>query len=108
MWNNRLSLQVSTGDCHLSCNNYSPINIKTIRKLLTSHSFSDKEWTADTIRKFVRQNTDVYMGLAGCLREFDELARRFTLEFDTKNAPQLILEETKQVAANYAGKKVRH
>lgn len=67
----------------------------------------DSEWTADTIRKFVRQNSELYLGLAGCVREFDELARRFTLEFNTKDAPKVILEETKKVAGDFAGKKVK-
>lgn len=47
----------------------------------------------------MRQNSDLYIGLAGCFREFDELARRFALEFDTKDAAKEILEETKKVAA---------
>lgn len=54
----------------------------------------------------MRQNSELYIGLAGCVREFDELARRFALEFNTKDAPKVILEETKKVAANFAGKKV--
>uniref|UniRef100_A0A336M7D9 CSON012906 protein n=1 Tax=Culicoides sonorensis TaxID=179676 RepID=A0A336M7D9_CULSO len=67
--------------------------------------FTDTEFTADSIRKFVRQNSDIYIGLAGCVREFDELARRFALEFDTKDAPKTILEETKKLADDYRGKK---
>lgn len=55
----------------------------------------------------MRQNSELYLGLAGCVREFDELARRFTLEFNTKDAPKVILEETKKVASDFAGKKVK-
>ncbi|XP_063700797.1 protein windbeutel [Culicoides brevitarsis] len=67
--------------------------------------FSDAEWTADTIRKFVRQNSNLYIGLAGCVREFDDLARRFAVEFDSESARQSILEESKQLATTFEGKK---
>lgn len=67
--------------------------------------FLDTEWTADSIRKFVRQNSRLYIGLAGCVREFDELARRFAVEFDTPSASATILEETKKVAVTFEGKK---
>ncbi|KAL1140809.1 hypothetical protein AAG570_000737 [Ranatra chinensis] len=37
----------------------------------------DKEFTADNLKRFVRSKSGVYIGLPGCLEEFDKLAGRF-------------------------------
>lgn len=35
------------------------------------------EFTLDNLRSFVRDNTDIYIGLPGCLEKFDKLASEF-------------------------------
>lgn len=41
-------------------------------------SFDDsKEFTSDELRRFIRENTGVYLSLPGCLKEFDKLAIEF-------------------------------
>jgi len=39
--------------------------------------FTDEEFTSDSYRRFVRQNTDLYLGLAGCIQALDEMAANF-------------------------------
>ncbi|XP_018321670.1 endoplasmic reticulum resident protein 29-like [Agrilus planipennis] len=37
----------------------------------------NKEWSLSKLRNFVRVNTDIYVGLPGCLEKFDKLANKF-------------------------------
>lgn len=38
-----------------------------------------KEWVIDDFRHFLRDNTDIYIGLPGCLQSFDKLAKTFVV-----------------------------
>lgn len=38
---------------------------------------SDAEFTADNLRNLIRDNTDIYIGLPGCLEQYDKLAMKF-------------------------------
>lgn len=35
------------------------------------------EFTQDNLRNFIRDNTDIYIGLPGCLEEYDKIAIKF-------------------------------
>ncbi|XP_055690654.1 protein windbeutel [Lutzomyia longipalpis] len=72
-----------------------------------------KEWidypadlpvTKDNIKTFVRENTNLYIGLTGCLQEFDELAARFmeALAKDEKEA-QEVLKEAQEEEKKFNG-----
>lgn len=38
----------------------------------------DRDWSLDTLRNFLRDNTNIFIGLPGCLEEFDKLAASFS------------------------------
>jgi len=38
----------------------------------------EKDFTTDALKKFVRENSNIYIGLLGCLEEFDKLASQFS------------------------------
>lgn len=56
-------------------------------------------WTETDIKKFIRDHTNIYLGLPGCLETFDKLAMKFTSSSDK----EAILEETEQEAAKLKG-----
>uniref|UniRef100_A0A1L8DUC0 Putative erp29 n=1 Tax=Nyssomyia neivai TaxID=330878 RepID=A0A1L8DUC0_9DIPT len=65
---------------------------------------ADQPITADSLKTFVRDNTNLYIGLTGCLQEFDELAVRFmqALKKGEKEA-QEILKETQVEEKKFNG-----
>lgn len=44
--------------------------------------FTDTEFTVSSLRNFVRDNADMYIGLPGCIEEFDTLAVEFVRSSD--------------------------
>lgn len=52
-------------------------------------------WTEEDIKKFIRDHTNIYLGLPGCLETFDKLAMKFTSSSDK----EAVLKETEQEAA---------
>ncbi|XP_018563113.1 endoplasmic reticulum resident protein 29 [Anoplophora glabripennis] len=52
-------------------------------------------WTQDDIKKFIRDHTNIYLGLPGCLETFDKLAMKLT----TSSDKEAILKEAEQEAA---------
>lgn len=65
----------------------------------------DEEFTADSYRRFVKQNTNLQIGLAGCIAEFDELAQRLISNLAKTEAAKKISEEAEKLLTTYAGKK---
>ncbi|XP_044261188.1 protein windbeutel [Tribolium madens] len=53
------------------------------------------EWTVDNLRNLIKDNTDIYIGLPGCLEKFDKLA----MEFVNSGNKQKKLEETQAKVA---------
>nr|AEE63060.1 unknown [Dendroctonus ponderosae] len=70
---------------------------------------STHTWNENEIKKFIRENTNVYLGLPGCLEEFDKIAVEFATSFDKvgilqkaeEKAEALENEEQKKVAKTY-------
>lgn len=50
---------------------------------------NDDEFTTDNLRNLIRDNTDIYIGLPGCLEEYDKLAIKFA---STGNKEPLLKE----------------
>lgn len=57
----------------------------------------DAPVTVEDLRKFVRENTDLFIGLAGCVKEADELATKFANVANTKEQLEAIIGETEKV-----------
>lgn len=60
----------------------------------------DSEWSQEHIKTFIRDNTDLYIGLTGCLEEFDKLAVKFASSDDK----QSVLKEAEDVATKLQSK----
>lgn len=61
-----------------------------------------KGFTTDELRRFVRENTGIYLSLPGCIKELDKLAIKFmkTKDDDRKH----ILKETENLEKNLSKK----
>uniref|UniRef100_A0A1B6C9M2 Endoplasmic reticulum resident protein 29 n=2 Tax=Clastoptera arizonana TaxID=38151 RepID=A0A1B6C9M2_9HEMI len=56
-------------------------------------SFDSKsDFNANEIKKFIRSNSKVYIGLPGCLEHFDSLAVQFALEPSKEERKKLLLK----------------
>lgn len=66
--------------------------------------------SAENLKQFVRRHSRVYVNLAGCVRELDQLAERFALrEADEKNGgKEQLAEVEKLIAQNESENKVRY
>lgn len=66
-------------------------------------TFDDsKGFTSDQLRRFVRENTGIYLSLPGCVRELDILAIKFMKS--TKDSKEKILKEVEDVVAKLGEK----
>lgn len=57
---------------------------------------SSSKWTVDELKQFLKDNTNIYIGLPGCLEQFDRLAMKFVKAADKKT----ILAEVEQAVNN--------
>lgn len=57
-------------------------------------------WTEENLKKFVREHTNLYLGLPGCLEAFDKLA----IKFITSKNKEKVLEETEKEAKKLSNK----
>ncbi|CAH1111789.1 unnamed protein product [Psylliodes chrysocephalus] len=66
-------------------------------------------WNNENLKKFVRDHTNIYLGLPGCIEKFDKLAHKFiaegakedVLEETQNEANKLTLEKEKEIADSY-------
>lgn len=63
------------------------------------------EFNAANLKNFIRQNSGVYMPLAGCIEEFDKLADRMVKAGDDKSELEKILKEAEAAAAKLTEEK---
>ncbi|KAA0191794.1 hypothetical protein HAZT_HAZT000898 [Hyalella azteca] len=63
--------------------------------------FDSTDYTEDSLRNFVRKNSDVYISHEDCLEAFDRIVDKFIVEKDSKKRNALLLE------AEAEAKKVR-
>lgn len=64
-----------------------------------------EEITVDSLRKFIKANTDLYIGLPGCLKEVDTLAAKFARVQNSKEALLQMVSEAKQLEHLYKAEK---
>nr|XP_022911641.1 protein windbeutel [Onthophagus taurus] len=55
------------------------------------------EFTVENFRDFIRDNTNLYLGLSGCVETFDKLAKEFMLSQDKNNKYNQVLEVAESV-----------
>uniref|UniRef100_A0A182Q6H6 Endoplasmic reticulum resident protein 29 n=1 Tax=Anopheles farauti TaxID=69004 RepID=A0A182Q6H6_9DIPT len=65
-----------------------------------------EEVTMETLRKFLKRNTDLYIGLPGCDQRMDELAQRF-MHTDDSAQRKIILTEAERAVDESADNKVK-
>ncbi|KAJ8956080.1 hypothetical protein NQ318_016532 [Aromia moschata] len=55
-------------------------------------------WTDESLKKFIRDHTNIYLGLAGCLEAFDKLAMKFIAASDKEAVLKQTEDEAKQIS----------
>lgn len=66
-------------------------------------TFSDSEFTADNIKKFIRTKSNVHIGLPGCLEAFDKIAAKFSQAHDPE-VKKALLREAEDLWDNTSGR----
>ncbi|GLH05240.1 hypothetical protein R5R35_010487 [Gryllus longicercus] len=66
-------------------------------------TFTNSDFTADNIKKFIRSNSEVYVGLQGCIDKFDALANKFVKTADT-DLKKIILREAEDMWDKTSGR----
>lgn len=64
------------------------------------HDFTDTDFSINNLRNFVRDNADMYIGLPGCLEEFDNLAADFIKSSNKEEK----LKEIKEISEKHSEK----
>jgi len=67
------------------------------------YTFSDSEFTADNIKKFIRTKSYVHIGLPGCLEAFDKIAAKFSQATDP-DVKKALLREAEDLWDNTTGR----
>jgi len=67
------------------------------------YTFSDSEFTADNIKKFIRAKSNVHIGLPGCLEAFDKIAAKFSQAIDP-DVKKALLREAEDLWDNTTGR----
>jgi len=67
------------------------------------YTFSDTEFTADNIKKFIRTKSNVHIGLPGCLEAFDKIAAKFSQATDP-DVKKALLREAEDLWDNTTGR----
>jgi len=67
------------------------------------YTFSDSEFTADNIKKFIRTKSNVHIGLPGCLETFDKIAAKFSQATDP-DVKKALLREAEDLWDNTTGR----
>lgn len=67
------------------------------------YTFSDSEFTADNIKKFIRTKSNVHIGLPGCLEAFDKIAAKFSQATDP-DVKKALLREAEDLWDNITGR----
>lgn len=65
----------------------------------------DVDVKTEELKQFVRRHSKIYIGLTGCIREFDEVANEFVNNYSTK-AYELAVEKANQLIDGYDDEKV--
>lgn len=69
-------------------------------------NFVEVEVKTEELKQFVRRNSQVYIGLAGCIKEFDEIANEFVNHYSTK-AFDLAMEKANKLIDAYDNETVK-
>lgn len=64
--------------------------------------------TVEDLRKFILENTDLYIGLAGCIKEADELATRFSNPTNNKEQLEALIGEAEILKDSVPSEKDRN
>lgn len=67
------------------------------------YTFSDSEFTADNVKKFIRTKSNVHIGLPGCLEAFDKIATKFSQARDPE-VKKALLREAEDLWDNTTGR----
>lgn len=59
----------------------------------------------EDLKQFVRQHSQIYIGLTGCIREFDEIASEFVNNYSPK-AYDIAVAKANQLIDGYDSEKV--
>ncbi|KAG4065846.1 hypothetical protein HA402_012524 [Bradysia odoriphaga] len=66
----------------------------------------DAEIKTEELKQFVRRHSPIYIGLSGCIREFDEIASEFVNHYSTK-AYDLAVEKANKLIDGYDDEKMK-
>lgn len=66
---------------------------------------TDAAIKTEELKQFVRRHSQVYIGLSGCIREFDEIASEFVNHYSSK-AYDLAVEQANKLIDGYDDEKV--
>lgn len=63
------------------------------------------EVKTEELKQFVRRHSQIYIGLTGCIKEFDEIASEFINNYSAK-AYEIAMEKANKLIEGYDDEKV--